>query len=141
MTREWSPTLPAGGIALAGLSIVGDGKDLEMRVDRPGRTRLVIPLSDAGVSTGEGVTLDVRRIDDRSLSLVYSAPTGLLLTDLHVRWDEDEWTMSLHDVLATLFGTVRPDSSPSPRLDACVRAEVSLSAGLTDRRTEEQGQA
>lgn len=88
MTSEaWSLAVPVGGLPLKQLSVIGSGKDLELRILRDGWPLLVLPLDGVRATVSEDVVLEVSRVDDVSLELAYKAPE-LALNRLEVRWDE-----------------------------------------------------
>ncbi|WP_017582285.1 hypothetical protein [Nocardiopsis valliformis] len=88
MTSEaWSLAVPVGGLPLKQLSVIGSGKDLEMRIVRGGGPLLVLPLEGVRATVPEDVVLEVSRVDDVSLELAYKA-LELALNRLEVRWDE-----------------------------------------------------
>lgn len=127
----WSLALPAGGMPLKELSVIGSGKDLEMHIVREGGPLLVLPLSGVRSSVTEGVVLEVARLGDVSLELAYEAPE-LTLTWLRVLWDERDLP-GVAEELNDLFGGAPTARRGRCELSSCVDVDFGLAAQAAGR--------
>lgn len=128
MTSElWSLAVPVCGLPLKQLSVIGSGKDLEMRIVRDGWPLLVLPLDGVRATVSEDVVLEVSCVDDVSLELAYKAPE-LALNRLEVRWDEGRMP-GVEEELEELFENAERGSGRRLELLSCVEVEFELAAG------------
>ena len=123
-SEVWSLALPVGGLPLKKLSVIGSGKDLEMRVVRDGWPLLVLSLNGVRSTVSEDVALELSRVDDASLELSYEAPE-LVLSRLRVRWDEDEMP-GVEEDLEALFEGAEKGGTRRRELTSCVDVEFGL---------------
>ncbi|KOX09971.1 hypothetical protein [Nocardiopsis sp. NRRL B-16309] len=122
----WSLALPVEGLPLKKLSVIGSGKDLEMRIVREGGPLLVLPLEGMRSTVSDDVVLEVGGVDDVSLELAYEAPE-LVLTRLRVHWD-GQALPGVAEELDSLFGDAPKVRQGRCELTACVDVEFGLAA-------------
>ncbi|MEV6820562.1 hypothetical protein AB0M72_17570 [Nocardiopsis dassonvillei] len=126
MDRTWIAPVPAQGMALHSLVVIGCGDDLELRLSGEGWPPLEIPLRGAQVHTDGEVTLRTSRVDDVNLALEYTSANGLNLTRARLRWDDSCFGgTGIREELEALFTAPRGTKRPH-RFDFCVDVVLSL---------------
>ncbi len=128
-SEVWSLALPVGGLPLKKLSVIGSGNDPQMRVVRDGWPLLVLSLNGVRSTVAEDVVLEFSSVDEVSIELSYEAPE-LVLSQLHIRWDEDVMP-GVEEELEALFGGAVKGGIRRQALTSCVDVEFRLTTQNT----------
>ena len=120
---DWHSVL-VGPAPLAGVVIVGSGKDADILIQFEDGRELSMGAGDVTVSADSSVQARITRLDDANVEIRYCGP-GLVARSVRVKYDvrDPEWLDEFHEDLRAWLA-----SDSSAELNYCLDADIVLAA-------------